>query len=141
MTAPFDRTAAIARVGFILPGLTDEGLACLLARADLLAKMHPRDLTQATLAAEQRAREAAMPDDGDDCPPSCTRPGPHRHTPATGAAVRAWETAQRVPVTVGPREPSPARAVTPGKVEAAPCPLCGGAGRPGGWPCGACGRC
>ena len=58
MTAPFDRSAAIARVGFLMPGLTDAGLARLLRVAEGLAVRHERDLTPATLAAEQRAREA-----------------------------------------------------------------------------------
>jgi hypothetical protein len=53
----FDRSAAIARVGFLMPGLTDDGLARLLHVAEALALHHARDLTPATLAAEQRARE------------------------------------------------------------------------------------
>lgn len=57
MTAPFDRAAAIARVGFLMPGLTDDGLRWLLARATCAAVTMSRDLTPATLAAEQRARE------------------------------------------------------------------------------------
>ncbi len=59
MTAPFDRSAAIARVGFLMPGLTDAGLALLVKAADAIASgRHVRDLTPATLAAEQSAREA-----------------------------------------------------------------------------------
>ena len=58
MTAPFDRSAAIARVGFLMPGLTDAGLAEALRCVEVMAQHHARDLTPATLAAEQRAREA-----------------------------------------------------------------------------------
>jgi hypothetical protein len=67
MSAPFDRTAAIARVGFLMPGLTDRGLAWLLGHAEDMARAFPRDLTPATLADEQRAREADPPPD----PPPC----------------------------------------------------------------------
>ena len=58
MTAPFDRSAAIARVGFLMPGLNDIGLEGLLKVAEVMAERCARDLTPATLAAEQRAREA-----------------------------------------------------------------------------------
>ena len=58
MTAPFDRTKAIARVGFLMPGTTDDGLMMLVEAAEEFARVFPRDLTPATLAAEQRAREA-----------------------------------------------------------------------------------
>lgn len=58
MAAPFDRSAAIARVGFLMPGLTDAGLAEALRCVEVMALHHGRDLTPATLAVEQRAREA-----------------------------------------------------------------------------------
>lgn len=58
MGEPFDRSAAIARVGFLMPGLNDAGLRTVVEAAEVEARHHGRDLTPATLAAEQRAREA-----------------------------------------------------------------------------------
>jgi hypothetical protein len=71
MGEPFDRTATIARVGFLMPGLTDAGLVELARVAGVLAGTCARDLTPATLAAEQREREGVGPTDhepGDPAP-------------------------------------------------------------------------
>jgi hypothetical protein len=62
VSAPFDRSAAIARVGFLMPGLTDAGLVELSRVAGVLAGTCARDFTPATLAAEQRAREGVEAD-------------------------------------------------------------------------------
>jgi hypothetical protein len=52
------RRKAIARVTYILPELDDEGVAAVVAGAEVLLQTHRRDLSEATLAAEQQAREA-----------------------------------------------------------------------------------
>lgn len=57
MTTNIDRDRAIARVVFLLPALTDDGLARLLREAEEIALTYPRELTNESLAAEQRERE------------------------------------------------------------------------------------
>lgn len=57
-----ERAAAIARVTFIMPGLTDEGLGHLLERAEGCAALMSRDLSSGTLAAEQAARHGLLAD-------------------------------------------------------------------------------
>lgn len=81
MTAPFDRSAAIARVGFLMPGLNDIGLEGLLKVAEVMAERCARDLTPATLAAEQRAREGPKVVEG---PWSGERPRSPHDEPRTG---------------------------------------------------------
>jgi hypothetical protein len=81
MGEPFDRTATIARVGFLMPGLTDAGLVELARVAGVLAGTCARDLTPATLAAEQRGREAPKVVEG---PWSGERPRSPYEEPRTG---------------------------------------------------------
>lgn len=57
-----ERAAAIARVQYLLPGLTDAGLRYVLEHAEAAARIWPRDLTSETLAAEQAARHGLLAD-------------------------------------------------------------------------------
>lgn len=60
-----ERRAAIDRINFILPGLTDAGLTRVLGAAEVEARRSARDLSSGTLAAEQHARERAPDGPGD----------------------------------------------------------------------------
>lgn len=55
-----ERAAIIARVTFIMPGLDDAGLRAVRDHAETEARLHPRDLTPGTLAAEQAARHGLL---------------------------------------------------------------------------------
>lgn len=57
-----ERAAAIARVTFLLPGLTDVGLQHVREMAERAAQLMARDLSSGALAAEQRARYGLLAD-------------------------------------------------------------------------------
>lgn len=57
--AGVDRAAATARVIYLMAELNDDGLRGVRAYCEYILDSHRRDLTPATLGAEQRAREAA----------------------------------------------------------------------------------
>lgn len=84
-----ERAEAIARVQFIMPGLTDEGLERLRVDAEHHAKAHGRDLSPGSLAAEQAARHGLLAD-ADAVLMRAKRErvhGPDLHDSATDAAA------------------------------------------------------
>lgn len=57
-----ERAAAIARVVFLMPGLTASGLRAVRETAEFWAAGDPRDLSSGTLAAEQATRHGLLAD-------------------------------------------------------------------------------
>lgn len=57
-----ERAAAIARVVFLMPGLTAAGLHAVRETAEFWARREPRDLSSGTLAAEQATRHGLLAD-------------------------------------------------------------------------------
>lgn len=157
-----DRASLTARLTFLAVGLTDAGLSALVERAETLTVDHARPLTSGALAKSQQEREGALMQAALDvgAPDRTNNEGAEnaRRVEATARfealkAEAAYEAGcpHHRDVPPGPcarcswgHEAVEQAAPTAGKVEIPPwrppCPVCKGAGRWEGWPCGACGN-